>query len=113
MFRSGAVTRGVMEPIPPAEFSHRLPQHSAAIPSTLDGSPATLHHKPACLLQAQGNVLGSGLRLLGLQDATHSLRVGHLAQNWTISDRVLQVQGPQLSPEPSPEQLHWIEIWAS
>ena len=38
--------------------------------SALDGGPTGFHHKPACLFQSKGNVLGSGLCLLCLQDAS-------------------------------------------
>ena len=75
----------VVSPANPDSFLEGLSLGWSSKRSALDGHSAALHHAPACLSEAQGDVLGRGLCLLALQDAPDALDVGHLAEEDSLN----------------------------
>ena len=75
----------VVSPANPDSFLEGLSLGWSSKRSALDGDSAALHHAPACLLEAQGDVLGCGLCLWALQDAPDALDVGHLAEEDSLN----------------------------
>ena len=65
----------------------------------------------ALIFQLQENVFGHQLRLLRFQQCFHSSLRRNLPQSWSATFQVIQIFHAQLSANPGPIHLNWIEIW--
>ena len=81
--------------------------------STLGSGARAVYNLFANFAQTQSTILGHPLCLLTLADTTHALPISSLSKDGVLCDRILQVHGAPVLPQPGPELVDWVEVGAS
>ena len=77
------------------------------------GNPATLDNCFAHFAQTKRATLCDFVCFLSLEDASNTLAVSYLTQDGPVRHRVLEVELPQMFPQPRPKFLYRVEVGAA